>query len=582
MSFLNYSFLQQKISCRPVGWVVYLLMLTSCAQVVAPGGGKKDIAPPKVLKYSPNNASINFISKSILIHCDEFIQLKDLNSQLIISPPLLKIPTIEAQKKNLSIVFDKKEILKPNTTYTISFGDAVRDVNENNPIENFNYIFSTGSFIDSLSLKGKVQNAFNHSTEKGIVVMLFNDINDSVVYKKLPDYFAKTNVDGTFQINNIKSGKYKLVALKDVNANYKYDGETENIGFVDSLVDVGGKKAVLIDLFQEPTTKVYLKKYIHDSYGKIMLIFNQGSKNIRVDALNPDFKDDQALLDFSKTRDTLTYWIKDYRRDSLRLKISNGATILDTLEFKMIKKEDALKSKKNKLQLKLVNSPNGNQGFDLNGEIGLLFSHPISTIQGTQQIQFTEDTTLFKTKLIPCLYARKPSFIQYGYMDSSMLTERIGNSELLDTAPVFKSFRLKENTNYHLFIPPGTFTDIFGLTNDSIKIDFKTKEANYYGSVNVNLIIPETQGNYLVQLLDEQDQLVREKSVKKSEVLTFLYLYPRKYKLKIIYDENNNQKWDTGSYFQKKQPEKIIYNPEPITIRSNWDADLEWKITEKE
>ncbi len=146
-------------------WCIGILFLTACAQVVAPGGGPKDITPPRILKYNPDSASVNFNSKSILINFDELVQLKDLNNQLIISPPLLKTPVITAEKKSLSIIFDKAEVLKPNTTYSISFGNSIQDINENNPIENFKYIFSTGRFIDSLNLKGKVQNGFTHVTE---------------------------------------------------------------------------------------------------------------------------------------------------------------------------------------------------------------------------------------------------------------------------------------------------------------------------------------------------------------------------------------------------------------------------------
>jgi hypothetical protein len=137
---------------------------------------------------------------------------------------------------------------------------------------------------------------------------------------------------------------------------------------------------------------------------------------------------------------------------------------------------------------------------------------------------------------------------------------------------------VKENTNYHLLILPNTFTDFYGLTNDSIKIDFKTKEEKFYGSVKLNLTVPETKGNYMVQLMDEQEKVVREDYINKSEVLTYTYLYPQKYKLKIIYDENKNYQWDTGNYLLNSQPEKVIYDAEPINIRSNWDADLDWVI----
>ncbi len=551
-------------------------MLSSCAQILAPGGGEKDKTPPKVLKYSPDSAQLNFASKKIEINFDEFISLKDVNNQLLISPPLAKAPDVTVKNKTLNIELDKNELLKSNTTYCISFGNAVQDLNEGNPVENFKYIFSTGTFIDSLSLKGKVQNGFNQTTEKGIVVMLYNDLSDSVVYKSQPDYFAKTEKDGTFQINNIKSGKYKLVAIKDANANYKYDGESESIGFVDAPIDVSEKQNILIDLFQEPAKKVYLKKYIHDSYGKVTLFFNQGSDSLRVQPINNDQKGVQEYLDFSKNNDTLTYWIKNFQKDSLILQVSNGNKVLDTVSLKFISRVEAEKSKKHPLKLKLLSSPNGNQNFDLGSELALKFNHNIS---GTNSGPFTfkEDSTLLNKM---SLYSSS-NIIEFTYWDSTSTAEDSYNPGMMVVSPT-KSFfgHLKENTNYHIFIPPGTITDFFGLTNDTIKIDFKTREEKFYGSVKLNLTLQSDDLMYIVQLLDESGNVVREDLIRKTTSIDYSYLYPKKYKLKIIYDSNQNRKWDTGNYLQKVQPEKVIYNSELINIRSNWDAELDWKINE--
>ena len=159
-------------------YIVFVSFFFSCAQVVIPSGGNKDIVPPKVVKYIPDSASINFKSKSIAIFFDEFVYLKDLNNQLIISPPLEYQPDIKLKNKIITIDFDKNEILKLNTTYSISFGNAIQDIHENNPIENFKYVFSTGNFIDSLIVKGKIENAFDHKTEKDILVMLYNAFKD--------------------------------------------------------------------------------------------------------------------------------------------------------------------------------------------------------------------------------------------------------------------------------------------------------------------------------------------------------------------------------------------------------------------
>lgn len=564
----------------------YLLICTfilSCAQVVAPGGGPIDRTPPKVLKYTPDSAKLNFTARSIEINFDEYIQLKDLNNQLIVSPPLEHTPDITVKNKTLFIELDKKETLKPNTTYCISFGSALQDFNENNPKENFKYIFSTGNFIDSLIVKGKVQNAFDHKTEKGILVMLYSNMNDSAVYKNKPDYFAKTKADGSFQINNVKDGKYRIIALKDGNANYKYDGENENIGFINAPITVSEKKNILIDLFQESPKKVYLKKYSYDQYGKIVFVFNQGSDSIKVTPLNTDLPTNEVILDYSKNKDTLTYWIKKFEKDSLKLQIRNGNKILDTVEFKTIKKEEALKSKKNPLKLRLMNNFNGNQNFDLNKKIVFSFSQPLVTINPLAKVFLKEDSILLQHLAfkIDSLWAGNGALITLW--DLTMKVEDPDHPGKWFDAPMESSIiGLKENTKYHLLILPGTFTDIFGLTNDSIKIDFKTREEKFYGSIALKINIPATKNSYIVQLLDDRDNVLDETFITKSETLPYNHLYPKNYKLKIIYDENNNDKWDSGDYLKKQQPEKVIYYKELINVRSNWDLDLDWKVTNNE
>lgn len=553
---------------------VYLLICTliySCAQVVAPGGGIKDITPPKVVKYAPDSASLNFRSKSIVVLFDEFIQLKDLNNQLIISPPLENTPDIKVKNKTLTIDFDKEEILKPNTTYSISFGNALQDIHENNPIDNFKYIFSTGSFIDSVIVKGKIENAFDHKTDKGVLVMLYTDFSDSVIYKKKPDYFAKTKEDGTFQINNIRSGKYKLLVLKDANSNYKYDSESETVGFVDTLIDVAEKKNILIDVFQEPSKKLFLKKNNYNSYGKISFIFNKTADSVRIEPLNLSFNDKDVFLDYSKNKDTLNYWFRRDDKDSIILQVKNGNTIIDTVDFTIIKKEDALKSRRNPLRLVVVNSPAGNQNVDLNAEFKIVFNNPLDPVLFSSIIN--KEITLLEDS-IPIKDYKNLFYTLEPFNTISINNKIIGKDGSTKVVPVV----FKENTNYHLFIPPGTFTDIFGLTNDTIKIDFKTREEKFYGTLKLNLNIPVTVGNCIVQLLDEKESIVKESNINKSETLFYEYLYPKKYKLKIIYDNNANYKWDTGNLLQKLQPEKVIYNAEPVNTRPNWDLELEWKI----
>lgn len=557
-----------KKKCSYILYFIVSVLISSCAQIVAPTGGKLDKEAPKVLLYEPLNGSTNFASKSISISFDEFIQLKDLNNQLIISPPLQFVPDIKTKNKELIIEFDKKEQLKANTTYSINLGKAIQDIHESTPIENFSYSFSTGSTLDSMKIAGKVENAFDLKTEKAALVMLYKNYTDSSAYNALPDYIGKTKEDGTFEIKNISAGNYKLIALKDANANYKYDSETEKVGFLDSMIDVTNGKSYTVSLFQEPAKKTFIKFNAHNYFGKILLVFNKPTENISITPINNVFNEKDIFIDFSKNKDSVHYWFRNIEKDSIIIQVKENATIIDTLAFKLIKKTDAIKNARNPLKFQLTSSPNKNQNVELNSEFAINFSHPIepTTIEALKNkeiklfidsMPYTDNKDLFYSQITRSSFAIK---------------QRINNSE--------NPFPFKENTKYTLFIEPSTFTDIFGFTNDSIQLNFKTREEKQYGSIKLKLDVNNTSKNYIVQLVDEKDNIVREVNTNKSDAVFFQYLLPKSYKLKIICDNNANNKWDTGNLIQRTQPEKVIYNAETITTKPSWDLELEWKIVD--
>lgn len=218
--------------------VLFLLfsvfVLSRCAKMVAPTGGPKDEEHPLIVKVEPPFNSVNFDRKKISITFNEFIQLKDLNSNLVVSPPLEEKPEVTIKGKTLEIELLSE--LQDSTTYNLYFGNSVQDFNEGNPIENFEYVFSTGDFIDSLSIKGQVINSYNLLPEEGVFVMLYKDYGDSVPIKQLPVHVSKTNKDGFFQINNISNNTFKLFCLRDANKNYLFDLPNEDIAFIDSLI----------------------------------------------------------------------------------------------------------------------------------------------------------------------------------------------------------------------------------------------------------------------------------------------------------------------------------------------------------
>ena len=254
------------------------LIAFSCATVVTPSGGPKDITPPKMLSSQPENLSINFKGEKIIFNFDEFVQLKTPEKFLLISPPLSELPDIKV--KGRSVVIKLEDSLRSNTTYNFYLGDAIVDITENNPITNFNFAFSTGPDIDSLSLSGNVTDAYTRMPVKGALVMLYTDFADSVPMKQIPVYVSRTLENGNYSFNSLASGKYRAVALVDGNSDYMYNLPTEMVGFSSDSVqpfyskvnindtsaaaksEIQNLKQVAINLFPEPDSTQRIQKSV--------------------------------------------------------------------------------------------------------------------------------------------------------------------------------------------------------------------------------------------------------------------------------------------------------------------------------
>ncbi len=541
---LPYSLLATRYS-------LMLLLFSSCAQILSPTGGPKDTTPPKVVRYTPDSAALHFKAKQIRILFNEFVQLKNISNQLIISPPL-KHPS-DVKVKGKELIINITDTLEPNTTYDFNFGEAIADITESNVLKNFQYVFSTGSFIDSLSLKGNVKDALTLSPQKDVLVMLYSTSDDSLPLKKLPNYFAKTAENGSFKINNIRSGQYKVFALKDANANYKYDSPDENIGFLDSLLDITTNRSADLLLFKESPKKQFIRKAKAIEFGHLQFVFNKPVTALYLKPLNYVPKDSVwEIEEFNKTNDTLDLWLPNYEKDTLKLIVSDDKRTLDTLEFAIPPKNS--KEKKFKFNYKT----NAGGLLDMNREVSVQFNHYLAdNLIPVDSVRIKEDSTRYTKNDIDILQSGRVVKIAKR-----------------------KSGYWKENTRYKMLIPPGTVTDVFGLKNDSIKIEFRTRELKNYGTLKINIDLPSDLFGSLFQLLTTKDEVVVERPIIDSKPFTLEYLMPQEYKMRLVIDKNKNRKFDTGNYLKHQQPEKVIYYPGKITIRSNWDLEQDWKIRE--
>ncbi len=536
------------------------LLLLSCAQIVPLTGGEKDILPPKEVKSEPLNGALFFDSKTVVIEFDEFIQLNNSASQLIVSPLMEPAPEISVKGKKL--VVKLLGDLKENTTYSINFGNAITDITENNVYPNYKYVFSTGNYIDSLFYSGTVVDAFDLSKKDKIYVLLYDQLTDSVPLKELPRYVAITDKDGAFSISNIAHGEYKFFAINDINNNYLFDLPNEEIAFKDEIIMLDSSRSNnIVYLFEEEGGKQYVVEAKNTDYGRLDIVLNIPNKAYGFSAdtstLNNIF-----LWENNHIGDTIILWLRNpTKTESVNFAIQenmrlteegrivrinpNAIHYFDTLDISIVKTEleDSV------LNIRTNITPN----FDLNKSISLLSERPISYYDFSK-IKILEDSVVVEVNvenLISGNYVHRKSNITYSF---------------------------KENTNYQLFIPPATFTDIYGLQNDTVKVKFKTKKLSDYGTILLK-VTPNFTENYIVQLYKNKT-LIQENILKGESKIDYQYLLPGAYQLKLIIDNNTDSKWNTGNYLNHLQPEKVIFYEKDIVIKANWDNDINWIIKE--
>ncbi|TND09877.1 MAG: hypothetical protein FD123_805 [Bacteroidetes bacterium] len=527
-----------------------LLFFAGCAVIESPGGGPKDNTPPHAAGYSPDSAVLNFSGKKITIRFDEYIQLSDLRNQLIISPPMNEMPDVQARQKELIIKIN--DSLRANTTYTINFGNAIRDITENNALGNFRYVFSTGPVIDSLQLGGKIVNAFTNAGEKNVLVILYDTDADSAPYLRKPFYFTKTKDDGSFRLTNLHAGKYKVFGLADANSNYVYDNSDERIAFLDETVNLEKNTDTLkLRMFREENYKGGIKKASLASKGKILIELSAPLKSPSVKPLAPLPASVLTRVEKGIKKDSLIFWFSGFEGDSLRLVVNDAGVPVDTAIIRIPKADAKAKGKgtaEEQKGLSLSANISKGQAFDQNRPIVIYSTTPFSNVD-QKKLQLKSGKTDISCKIT---------------IDTSNYRR------------IFISADLNEDSTYTFFIPPGTITDFFGNKNDSLFVPFSLRKYTEYGSIKLTVKNVPPGKHYLLQLLDGKGELLKESALEKDFTISYDLLLSANYNLRMVDDENRNGKWDTGNYLGKKQPEKVMYYSAPLKVRAGWDMDVEW------
>lgn len=587
-----------KIPLLIIAALAWVVIISSCASPGMPIGGPRDTIPPILLETNPKFKELNFKGDKVELTFNEFIIPDQVAEALVISPPLEKRPTIRTKGKSLVVQFN--EDLKDSTTYSVDFKNSIADNNEKNPYKNMRISFSTGDVYDSLRVAGRLMNSFNLQAAENELVLLHKNLHDSAVYKVRPNYIAKTDEKGIFLIDNIAPGEYNLFAINDANNDLLYNEGAEELAFYDTLIVPEAHYYEEIDTLTKGVDSmlitghthfhpnpVYLKKFTEDIYDQYLDSYSRENRYQCVFVFNETVSDtfDLKLLDnevndwyqveYNENMDSLIVWFADTtiaNIDTMFMEVSyfqldSMAELYvkkDTLEMNFVDKIEKDTKKKKKKRDDEEDKPEPIPQFNWMANIGstvelnnsILFSapQPVQYFDSTQIVlYFTEDTL------------KKPLNFKFERDTSVWRQYKI-------------SYKWEPETKYTIEIDSAACENIYGITSKRFSKSFTTREEDYYGIVLINA--SNVVSPLLVQLLknDDKEEVIVEQTIEKDQTVTFNYLPPGKYRVKVIYDDNGNGKWDTGSYQDKYFPERVVYINEVIKVRSNWDNAFSWDL----
>ncbi len=532
----NLNLVMNKTLLNAVLIVCICFAFINCANRGNPDGGPKDEIPPVIVKEVPENYSTNFKGNEIRVYFDEYIKIKDIQKQLIISPPM-KTPPIVTPLGGASkfITIKIQDTLKPNTTYAFNFGNSITDNNEGNPFPYYRYVLSTGDYIDSLKVTGNIAHALYKKPETFVNVALYevdSTFTDSIVYKEVPKYITNT-LDSvtTFSIENIKAGKYMLMALKDANGDNKFQQKVDQIAFHKSFITVPTDSSYTLKLFSEDIDFKATRPFIIANK-KIAFGYEGDHKDMRIEMLSkvPDTFSSRVVKD-EKT-DSLYYWYRP------RLEV-------DSLLFKV--------------------------------------THPNFEKEFTVRIRPQENDSL-AIKMLPSGVIRydEPVFISanvpFVNIDKSKISLIDKDSTVIDFNTTYDSisntyainFNKTLENAYKMQLLPGAVTDLYEETNDTLNFSVKTKAESDFGYARFTF--SNAKFPLIVQLTSDKGEVKYEEYVTEDGRVDFLNLNPNKYFIRVIHDTNGNKKFDKGNYLKKRQPERVSHF-NMIEIRADWGTE---------
>ncbi len=595
-------------------YMVCLFSIISCARMGQPDGGWYDETPPQIIGSSPLDKATNVKSRKIYIYFNEYIQLDNPTEKVVVSPPQVEAPNIKGEGKRIMV--ELKDSLKPNTTYTIDFSDAISDNNESNPLGNYTFTFSTGDKIDTLETSGYVLNAENLEPVKGILVGLYNNLSDTAFTKIPLQRVSRTDSRGYFIVRGIAPGSYRMYALQDADGNYIFNQKSEMIAFNHDIInpyckpdvrpDTLWKDSLHIDsirslpyihyypdnvvlhAFNEVLTDRYLLKTDRTEANKFTLFFSYGNDKLPIiHGLN--FNDKDAFVVEPTTKnDTITYWLRDTtlcNQDTLRMQLQYMASDstgnlydkTDTLEV-LAKESYAKRMKKlakdtEEWQKKQEKAKKRDEPYD-----SIMKPEALAPVY-SQLGEMDPDKNI--TIKLPTPLAKLDTAGIHLYSKHDTLWYK-APFKFRPVASIPRTYEIvgewKPGVEYSLEVDSAVFTDIYGKVSNPMKQGLKIKSLDAYSALFINIQGTESK-NVIIQLLNKSDAIVKEVKANDGRA-EFYYVTPEKYYLRAFEDDNDNGKWDTGLYSSDKQPERVYYYPRGIECKAKWDVNETWNVKE--
>ncbi len=600
---------------KPTNRILWLpllavLAVVSCAKMGQPDGGWYDETPPVIVRTTPQDQGTNIKDKKISIYFNEYIKVDNPTEKVVISPPQIEQAEIVASGKKIAV--ELKDSLKPNTTYTVDFSDAITDNNEGNPLGNYTYTFSTGGHIDTMQVAGYVLNAQNLEPIKGILVGLYNNLSDTIFTKEPMLRVSRTDSRGKFIIKGVAPGDYRIYALQDADNNYVFNQKSEQLAFSHEIITPSFKPDVRQDTvwrdslhidsimrvpythflpddivlraFTETQTDRYLIKTERTEPDRFTLYFSYGDSLLpQITGLNFN-ADDAFIIEAAEKRDTVTYWLRDtmlVNQDTLRMEVKYMATdtlgVLrlqtDTMDIlAKVPYEKRLKQQQDEYEeWKKKQEKAKKRGKEYETEMKPKALEPKYNVASEPD----PDQNITITMPAPLASADTSRIHLYSKHDTLWYKSPF----VLRPKPgVHRTYELlgewRPGIEYSLEIDTMAFTDIYGKTSAPKKQGFKVKTEDSYATILFD-ITGMADTTVVVQLLNSSDAVVKEAATDNGRV-EFYYIKPDTYYARMFIDSNRNGIWDTGDYAADRQPETTYYYPDKIECKAKWDLTLTW------